>query len=604
MTTSAAAAKRADGCPSAQVVRAYHERTKHRPTAYAVGPETLDWENQPAPFRRFAGAPDVPLPRSVDPHLARLLRRSLSSLLRPSSEPAAPSLRAFGTLLHLSLGITAWKSFGPDRWAVRANPSSGNLHPVEAYLILRSLPELPDGVYHYRPEDHALECRARFAVNDGCPSATPMAWVGLSTVMWRETWKYGERAFRYCQLDTGHAIGALSCASALLGWRLFQEPQIGTESLARALGLDRLNEFPANRDPDTEKEEAELLLAVSCDGSRPPPLDPRRLSRDAEHAEWAGVASTIDPHPMARWPIMNEIAVATRFPDETRFSDETWWADDERAGPPAPEVAIDARPSLSGPEQGQHGAASAEASPSDGGTDRAAADVILTRRSAQRFDARHWLAPSDFFGLLSALGPDAVGTLGGRASPPSLALVLFVHRVSGLEPGAYFLARRVRDKATLADRLALHFPLLPVEGAPLGLDLRLIASVEARHLARVARALHCHQDLAAQACFALGMVAEFDQVVGDTPAAYRTLHREAGMLGHVLYLEAEVRGLRGTGIGCFFDDSLHELLKLADTQFQTLYHFAVGKPIDDPRIETTSTGWPAAVSSSEGACTP
>ena len=41
---------------------------------------------------------------------------------------------------------------------------------------------------------------------------------------------------------------------------------------------------------------------------------------------------------------------------------------------------------------------------------------------------------------------------------------------------------------------------------------------------------------------------------------YRCLFWEAGMIGHLLYLEAEAAGVRGTGIGCYFDDSVHDLL--------------------------------------------
>ena len=34
--------------------------------------------------------------------------------------------------------------------------------------------------------------------------------VALTSIHWREAWKYGERAFRYCQHDLGHAIAAVS----------------------------------------------------------------------------------------------------------------------------------------------------------------------------------------------------------------------------------------------------------------------------------------------------------------------------------------------------------------------------------------------------------
>jgi SagB-type dehydrogenase family enzyme len=465
--------------------------------------------------------------------------------------------------LHLSFGITAWKSFGPDRWAVRANPSSGNLHPVEAYLIVHDLPELAAGVYHYRPEDHALECRARFTGNAGSVWAPPAVCIALSTVMWREAWKYGERAFRYCQLDTGHAVAALHYAGAALGWRLSEQPQLGTESIARALGLDRTKDFPAIRHPETESEEAELLLTLSCGRSSYPAVDVEHLRRDAGCAQWSGVASTIDPRPMYRWPVLTDVAAATRVADGALAVPGRPWPDLDRWHLPETRAS------------------------------KSVAEVILGRRSAQRFDPRHWLDPNDFFGLLGAVMPPVSASR--RFATHGIGFVLFVHRVSDLDPGVYLLAGKSHGTSSLAERLAADFDLGPVARAPTGLDFRLIAPVDTRPLSRLARGLHCHQEIAVQACFALGMVAEFDAVIDENPAAYRTVHRDAGALGHVLYLEAEARGLRGTGIGCFFDDALHELLKLTDTRFQTLYHFAVGRPIDDPRIEVTIPACPGTL---------
>ena len=52
----------------------------------------------------------------------------------------------------------------------------------------------------------------------------------------------------------------------------------------------------------------------------------------------------------------------------------------------------------------------------------------------------------------------------------------------------------------------------------------------------------------------------------------------------MLYLEAEACGMRGTGIGCFFDDPFHEVVGLVGEAFQTLYHFTVGLPKADTRL--------------------
>jgi len=101
----------------------------------------------------------------------------------------------------------------------------------------------------------------------------------------------------------------------------------------------------------------------------------------------------------------------------------------------------------------------------------------------------------------------------------------------------------------------------------------------------IARLICCHQDIAADSCFALGMLAPVAQAA-DEPWRYRRQFWECGMLGHALYLEAEAAGIRSTGIGCFFDDEMHELLGIVDLRWQSLYHFTAGGAIDDPRLST------------------
>ena len=208
----------------------YHQRSKHRPDRYAPGPGRLDWATQPDPFRRYAGAPQIDLPL-----LAGELPACWDDLFSAGALPASSlELATVAHLLELSLGLAAWKSFGGSRWALRCNPSSGNLHPTECYLISPDLPGLPAGVHHYRPHDHRLERRA----------AAPFAWPGgvlvaLTGIHWREAWKYGMRAFRYCQHDCGHALAALSYAAAALGWPTRLLAHWGDAQIAALTGVDR-----------------------------------------------------------------------------------------------------------------------------------------------------------------------------------------------------------------------------------------------------------------------------------------------------------------------------------------------------------------------------
>ncbi|MHC4860225.1 MAG: SagB/ThcOx family dehydrogenase, partial [Planctomycetota bacterium] len=205
-----------------ETVLAYHERTKHGYRRFARSRGSLDWATQPHPFRRFEGALEVPLPfgpvADAFPY---------DGLYAPSPrEPAPLDAAGVGDLLLHSLAISAWKQAGHSRWALRVNPSSGNLHPTEGYVLLPAVPGISaePGVYHYAPETHVLERRCRLsresweALTAGLPQGSFL--VGLSSIHWREEWKYGERAFRYCQHDTGHAVAALRLAAALRGWRL------------------------------------------------------------------------------------------------------------------------------------------------------------------------------------------------------------------------------------------------------------------------------------------------------------------------------------------------------------------------------------------------
>jgi SagB-type dehydrogenase family enzyme len=275
-----------------ELVLGYHERTKHTLARYANGPETLDWDAQPDPWRRFTGSALRALPLVADGLPARWAQ------LHPPGAvaPAVLQRRHVAALLELSFGLAAWKRLGPDRWALRCNPSSGNLHPTEAYVLTRGVTGLDDALWHYAPREHALERRASARHAD---TTAPGLWIGLSSIQWREAWKYGERAFRYCQLDAGHALGALAYATAVLGWRTRVVAPFETDALAARLGLDRAADFG-----DAEREEAELLVEIGP--------SPQGTAPMADLHDWSGRANRLDARPMYRWPVIDEVARATR----------------------------------------------------------------------------------------------------------------------------------------------------------------------------------------------------------------------------------------------------------------------------------------------------
>jgi hypothetical protein len=227
--------------------------------------------------------------------------------------------------------------------------------------------------------------------------------------------------------------------------------------------------------------------------------------------------------------------------------------------------------------------------PRDTGAQERAAAIIRGRRSAVRLDGRTSISPDAFFAMLDATLPRA-GVPPWDVLPwrPRVHLGIFVHRVDGVAPGLFVLERDAGVHPRLEAMLGPGAAWRRVPGAPAHMRLFRIAERDCR---RVAAHVSCGQDIAGDGAFSLGMLAEFDEPLARDAHLYPRLFWETGVLGQVLYLEAEARGVRGTGIGCFFDDEMHAVLGLEGDFLQSLYHFTVGGPVEDARL-TTLPGYP------------
>jgi SagB-type dehydrogenase family enzyme len=529
-----------------QQVFAYHQATKHQFHAYARSPGYLDWATQPDPFRRYSGARLLALQKIRPADEPRY-----DDLFTPRRMPApAPvDLQSVSQLFFDSLALSAWKSAGGTSWALRVNASSGNLHPTEGYLLCGPVDGLCEKpmVCHYAPREHGLEVRAEFdaalwtALSAGFPEHT--FFVGLTSIHWREAWKYGQRAYRYCMHDVGHALGAISVAAGGLGWQTRLLDELGTRDLALLLGT--------SVEHTAEREEPDLLLA--CVPARQP-LRQTALPAQAVHAfqtlVWRGGPNHLSPAHVD-WG-MEDIAAAAHKPHGTP-------AYAPFAQPPAP-WPLEVRPvSLR--------------------------RTIRQRRSAVAMDGRTRLARDTFYRILyRALAvPDAIpfSTLPWKAH---IHLAILVHRVDDIPAGLYLLARDAAQTPALQQALTQANPWQKPPACPEQLPLYCLLTADVR---AAARAISCHQDIASDSCFSLAMIAEYTGPLKRYGAwFYPRLFWEAGMIGQLLYLEAEAAGLRSTGIGCFFDDAMHEVLGLEDRTFQDLYHFTLGGPVEDQRLTT------------------
>jgi hypothetical protein len=195
------------------------------------------------------------------------------------------------------------------------------------------------------------------------------------------------------------------------------------------------------------------------------------------------------------------------------------------------------------------------------------------------------MTAADFFNALELVLPRA-GRIPFNALPwsPRIHLALFVHRVEGLAPGLYWLQRDEDRLEAVKAALRPQFAWEQPSSAPADLPLFLLHAADLRS---TATQVSCHQDIGGDGAFSLGMIADFERSIEQHGAwFYPRLFWEAGALGQLLYLEAEASGLRSTGIGCYFDDAVHGFLGLRGKAFQSLYHFTLGRHVEDARLTT------------------
>ena len=520
----------------------YHEQTKHHYEHYARSPGYMDWQNQPNPFRFYENAPFVELPllkedpRAAYPDLYR----------RKNNRQQALTIDTVAGFLELSLGLSAWKAAGQSRWSLRMNPSSGNLHPTEAHLILPPLPMLPGGVYHYNVFTHGLEQRAAITGDTWQQIAShfggPGFLIGLSSIFWRESWKYGERAFRYCNHDVGHALAAVSISANLFGWKATCLNGLSDANLDTILGFDKTHYG------DLEAEQPDLLCFIHPANQLDIPRTlPQSIIAAFARLNFAGTPNQLSSLPV-NWQIIYQAADLTRKP-----------------------TTADRRHNYADPAPIQDAAAHQVS----------AAEIIRRRRSATDFDRSGSVSTPQFFAILDKTLPRrGWAPFDAELGEACAHLLIFVHQVAGLPPGLYFFCRNAKDLAPLRQLSRSDFSWQPVEN---NFPLYLLQEGDRRQQATM---VSCHQDIAGSGVFSLGMIARFQAPITDHPFRYRHLFWEAGMIGQVLYLAAEAHGVRGTGIGCFFDDAVHEILGIGDNRYQSLYHFTIGRPIEDPRLTT------------------
>lgn len=512
-----------------QMVYTYHNETKHSQQRYAKSLGYMDWDTQPNPYRTYNGTKKTPLPLSFDNNTLEY-----SQIFNQEKENTlcAPLCKeSISQFFQFSLGLAAIKEYGDQSWALRCNASSGNLQPSEAYMISNKIAGIDDGLFHYSPQEHELELLSN--ANEELTLPANSFLVCLSSIVWREAWKYGERSWRYTQLDCGHALKALEISASILGWKI-EVLNTKDSELQNLIGFDQVSRYVPE-----ERELPDMLLLVSLvnDSGSSDSIDISAV-RGTLQESFDGKANQLS-HDWHKWDILEKIEDATLSDDlnTKKYEIEKY------------EINPYREPSI------------------------LAKDIVLKRRSAQMMNKDDCTITKKEFETI-------IGSV--KSNTSAVHLVIFVHSVEDLASGLYILVRNGEHKTQLQDLLKENFLWEKVDT-----NAGELYKLEDGDFKFLAKAISCNQDIASDGAFTLGMLSEFKNQVENIGAAkYKQRYWDCGAIGQQLYLETTSLNLSATGIGCFLDDIFHGVIGLKTNHFQTLYHFTIGRGLVDSRLST------------------
>jgi SagB-type dehydrogenase family enzyme len=341
----------------------------------------------------------------------------------------------------------------------------------------------------------------------------------LTSIFWREAWKYRSRAYRYCCHDLGHAWESLAQSARTLGCEVHTYGHYLDSKLRRTL--------------NAAGDEQPMLIVAIMGG-------PAASGRSSASLEWFGGEPNALSAKTIAYPLIDGVHAATLI--------------EESIAPirqPAP----------------ARGGAGSIVLPPPAASNARFADLVRQRRSALDFQAQGPAMPLAQLSaiLRGAMQPhvcDFEADLTGMTASRFVSLYLFTHNVQDLERGVY---RYWPDTHSLELHLAG--------------DHRVAAA-----------GLSLGQDLAGNCAVAFSMIADLERATrshGDR--GYRYVHFEAGAIGQRLYLGAESFGWQATGIGAFYDDAVHQYLRISSEQGQVIYHFAIGRAVADSRLSEGAT---------------
>ena len=190
----------------------YHEETKHSELSIRSSAHYLDWDNKPNAFKFYSKIPSLALPvdfPTPDQNVVTMIEKDRAT--RSVNTNKDLDIRLLSSLLFFSSGITRQIKFPHGKYLMRAAPATGALYPIEVYVLSTEINGLRAGIYHFCPGQFTLTNLRKGdyrlllaeAAGDSDEIKNSPFTIILTSIAWRNAWKYQARSYRHWFWDSG-----------------------------------------------------------------------------------------------------------------------------------------------------------------------------------------------------------------------------------------------------------------------------------------------------------------------------------------------------------------------------------------------------------------
>jgi SagB-type dehydrogenase family enzyme len=151
-------------------------------------------------------------------------------------------------LLYYSYGVTRVSEGDGFSHRFRVVPSAGSLYPLELYVFTQTVNNVEPGLYHYNPLLCALETVAQenYSEKLGCclvqkELASASILFAITGLFSRNTFKYGDRGYRFTLIEAGHVCQNMNLVCTALGLTCVNIGGFFDRDVDRLLRLDGVN---------------------------------------------------------------------------------------------------------------------------------------------------------------------------------------------------------------------------------------------------------------------------------------------------------------------------------------------------------------------------